>query len=266
MANAAILIGNSHYSTLPSLACCHADLHAMKELLELTEKYSDICIVEDSDADGLKSRVREAILHRTSTDELFLYFTGHGYQHETDFFLCASNFDAKRPNATGISTDELHEFLRLANANLVVKVIDACNSGTLLVKADSQFNPSQKQGFENLIQISSCRQDQSSLTGEALSAFTEKFRAAALRKDEGTVYYTDIVNSLRDALGVPPKLIIFNGFLVGAGAQHCQGQIHQRDRFATTMTIPTRNGDFGATRAGSEWPARRAHSTACPNA
>ena len=66
--------------------------------------------------------------------------------------------------------------------------------------------------------------------------------------------------------GVPPKLIIFNGFLVGAGAQHCQGQIRQRDRFATTMTIPTRNGDFGATRAGSEWPAPRAHSTACPNA
>ena len=66
--------------------------------------------------------------------------------------------------------------------------------------------------------------------------------------------------------GVPPKLIIFNGFLVGAGAQHCQGQIRQRDRFATTMTIPTRNGDFGATRAGSKWPARRAHSTACPNA
>ena len=66
--------------------------------------------------------------------------------------------------------------------------------------------------------------------------------------------------------GVPPKLIIFNGFLVGAGAQHCQGQIRQRDRFATTMTIPTRNGDFGVTRAGSEWPAPRAHSTACPNA
>ena len=75
-----------------------------------------------------------------------------------------------------------------------------------------------------------------------------------------------LVYSSPDWTGVPPKLIIFNGFLVGAGAQHCQGQIRQRDRFATTMTIPTRNGDFGATRAGSEWPARRAHSTACPNA
>ena len=67
-------------------------------------------------------------------------------------------------------------------------------------------------------------------------------------------------------VALPPKLIIFNGFLVGAGAQHCQGRRLQRDRFATTMTIPTRNGDFGTTRAGSEWPARRAHSTACPNA
>ena len=199
MVNAAILIGNSRYSSLPSLACCHADLHAMKELLELTAKYSDICLIEDSDADVLKSRVREAILNRKSTNELFLYFTGHGYQHETDFYLCAADFDAKRPNETGLSTDELHALLRLANANLIVKVVDACNSGTLLVKQESQFNPNQKQGFKNLIQISSCRQDQSSLTGESLSIFTEKLRAAALRKVEGTIYYTDIVNSLRDA-------------------------------------------------------------------
>ena len=67
----------------------------------------------------------------------------------------------------------------------------------------------------------------------------------------------DLLRNIRSGFatpeeGVPPKLIIFSGFLVGAGAQHCQGQIRQRDRFATTMTIPTRNGDFGATRAGSK--------------
>ena len=60
----------------------------------------------------------------------------------------------------------------------------------------------------------------------------------------------DIEVCLRAQRGVPPKLIIFNGFLVGAGAQHCQGRRLQHDRFATTMTIPTRNGDFGTTRAG----------------
>ena len=45
MANAAILIGNSSYSSLRALPCCKADLHAMKELIEATEKYSDIYIV-----------------------------------------------------------------------------------------------------------------------------------------------------------------------------------------------------------------------------
>ena len=102
-------------------------------------------------------------------------------------------------------------------------------------------------------------------TGEVIGKTYRKHRHQEvlrfLREVEKTVPKEQEIH-----MGVPPKLIIFNGFLVGAGAQHCQGQIRQRDRFATTMTIPTRNGDFGTTRAGSEWPARRAHSTACPNA
>ena len=68
------------------------------------------------------------------------------------------------------------------------------------------------------------------------------------------------------AMGVPPKLIIFNGVLGGARAPHCQERRLQRDRFATTMTILNRSDCFGAARAGSEWPARHAHSSACPNA
>ena len=64
--------------------------------------------------------------------------------------------------------------------------------------------------------------------------------------------------------GVPPKLIIFNGVLGGARAPHCQERRLQRDRFATTMTILNRSDCFGAARAGSEWPARHAHSSACP--
>ena len=199
MTNVAILIGNAGYSSLRTLECCKADVHAMKELLEATEKHIEIYAVEDSTADVMKAKVRQVIQERESTEELFVYFSGHGYQHESDFYLCATDFDSRKPNATGVSTDELHALLRLANADLVVKVIDACNSGTPLVKADSPFQFHDKQGFKNIIQISSCREDQYSVTGEPLSLFTEKFRAAALRKTEGTVYYTDVVNSLRDA-------------------------------------------------------------------
>lgn len=197
MANAAILVGNTDYRHLQKLECCRADVSAMKELLEATEKYESIAVIENKEADELKSAIREAIDAVSAPHELFFYFTGHGLQHETEFFFCATNFDAKRPNETGISTTELHTLLRLTDAGLVIKVIDACNSGTLLIKSEGGWLPQAKEGFRNLIQIASCLDSQNSLTGDPLSIFTEKFRDAALRKVDGIVYYTDIISTSR---------------------------------------------------------------------
>ena len=197
MTNKAILVGNCQYRFLTDLACCHDDLLAIRELLEAAEKYSEIELIENADADELKSRIRGAV-DKGQTEELLFYFTGHGFQQENDFYYCATGFDSKRPNETGLSNDELHTLLRLGDAELVVKIIDACNSGTLLVKADAGFIPQQKAGFKNLIQISSCLQSQNSLTGNPLSVFTEKLRSAALRKTDGAIFYTDIIYALRD--------------------------------------------------------------------
>ena len=197
MPNLAILIGNSNYNSLHPLICCRDDVLAMKALLVATEKYHDIEVIENAEADDLKTRIRGVIDRAQSPTELFFYYTWHGYQLEDEFYYCATNFDAKRPNETGISTTELHTLLRLAEADLVVKVIDACNSGSLLVKADLII-PQHKHGFKNLIQISSCLDSQNSLTGNPLSLFTEKFRAAVLRKEEGVVFYTDVISALRD--------------------------------------------------------------------
>lgn len=198
MSNVAILVGNAEYINLNNLDCCHDDVVAIEQLLKATEKYAQIEVVENFDADQIKAKIREVVDKNLTLEELFFYFTGHGFQHETEFFLCATNFESRRPNETGLSTSELHALLRLANANLVVKVIDACNSGTLLVKDADQLVSFQKDGFKNLIQISSCLDSQMSLTGDPLSFFTDKFRAAALRKTEGVVYYADVISTLRD--------------------------------------------------------------------
>jgi hypothetical protein len=198
MTNVAILVGNSQYRHLTDLPCCNDDVLCIKELLEAKAKYAAIELIENMDADELKSRIRTAIDNVSLIGELFFYFSGHGYQHEDEFYYCATNFDAKRPNETGLSNSELHTLLRLADAELVVKVIDACNSGTLLVKADGGFVTQKNHGFKNLIQISSCLDSQNSLTGDPLSVFTDKFRASALRKLQGIVYYTDIIYALRD--------------------------------------------------------------------
>ena len=55
MTNKAILVGNCQYRFLTDLACCHDDLLAIRELLEAAEKYSEIELIENADADELKS-------------------------------------------------------------------------------------------------------------------------------------------------------------------------------------------------------------------
>lgn len=197
MTNIAILVGNIEYRNLSKLECCHDDLMAIKELLEHSHKYERIEIIENAEADALKSKIREISDRQDNIAEILFYFTGHGCQLDDDFYFCATNFETRRPNETGVSNTELHTLLKLADADLVVKIVDACNSGTLLVKADTGFAP-QKHGFKNLIQISSCLDSQFSLTGDPLSLFTEKFISAALRKDKGQIYYTDLIYTLRD--------------------------------------------------------------------
>ena len=184
---------------MPKLECCHDDVHAINDLLKATEKFEEVIVIENAVSDALKSQLRNALDTVRSPDELFLYFTGHGHVHEMEFYHCATNFDPKRPNETGISTTELHTLLRPSDAKLIVKVIDACYSGTPLLKSERVWLPLSKDGFHNLIQIASSLDTQASLTGDPLSVFTRKFRDAALRKTEGPVFYTDIMSTLRDS-------------------------------------------------------------------
>jgi uncharacterized caspase-like protein len=183
MPNAAVLVGNTSYQNLRPLECCSADVAAMKGLLDATGKFESITVIENKEADALKSRIRDAIDMVSSPEELFFYFTGHGHQHEAELFLCATDFDLKRPNETGISRDELYTLLRLANAGLIVNVLDACHSGTPLIKSEAVWFPTAfKDAVRNLVVFASSLESQNSLTGHPLSAFTDKFREAALRK------------------------------------------------------------------------------------
>ena len=200
MVNTAILVANSQYKNLRELSCCSKDVEAMRELLEATNKYSEIEVIENTEADDLKTRIRAVFEKITPTDELFFYFTGHGCIQDDKYYHCTTDFNSNNPNTTGLSLEELHALLKLPNANLVVKVIDTCHSGVSLVKADyeNHLQAQQKHVFKNLIQISSSLESQYSFTGESISVFTEKFRASALRKDEGVVYYMDIISTLKD--------------------------------------------------------------------
>lgn len=198
MTSIAILIGNAAYEDENDLPCCAEDVKAMTALLEATGRFDGIYSRTDVDADTMRDLLRSTLSTSGNYDEIFYYFSGHGAQIGGELYYCGVTFDGSRPNETGVSHSEVLNLLRPASPNLLVKVIDACYSGALLVKSESAVHPVAKAGFRNILQFSSSKDDQTSWGGEILSAFTRAFLEASVRKTDGTVYYTDIANTLRD--------------------------------------------------------------------
>jgi hypothetical protein len=199
MNNVAILIGNTDYKPpFHQLHCCADDLKAIAQLIGSTQKFEAIETILNKSASELKETLRAVIDNNSPINEIFFYYTGHGFQGDGEFYICPTDFSKDHPNETGLSTAETHMLLRSSEARIVVKVLDACFSGALLIKNDGSFLPIPKDGLSNIIQIASCLDSQTSLTGNPLSIFTQKFIEATLRKQDGIIYYSDITNNLRD--------------------------------------------------------------------
>lgn len=199
MKNIAFLVGISTYDHQPHLPCCRTDVDAMEALVRRTERFDVIVPVHDVSAERLKEELRSRLeVGSGPIGEIIFYFSGHGYAAEEEFYFCTTDFDGKRPNQTGLSNSEFRALVRAVDPQLVVNIIDACNSGTRLIKRGALFLPADKGGLNNLIQIASCLESQTSLAGEPLSEFTAAFCEAATSKADGPVYYTDIIGALRD--------------------------------------------------------------------
>ncbi|WP_181174050.1 caspase family protein [Mesorhizobium sp. B2-5-7] len=198
MTSTAILIGNAEYDQETPLPCCSEDVAAMRALLEATGRFDHIFPYVNLDADAMREAVRGALPPDGDHDEVLFYFSGHGIHIGAELYVCGTAFDPSRPNETAFPHSEIMDLFRAARPDVLVTVIDACYSGALLVKGDRPLLPVVKDGLRNVLQFSSSLDDQTSLGGERLSAFTRAFLEASVRKTEGVVYYTDIKNTLRD--------------------------------------------------------------------
>lgn len=202
----AILIGNTKYVELSTLACCANDVERMHGLLSATQKFSQIARFVDQPVSSVKDSLRELSSSGEDFDEVFLYFSGHGLSNSEDFYMCFESFRETSPNSTGLSRADAFDFIRQFNAELSVVVIDACEAGRNLIKSDGRpLARMLKSGFSNFVQIASCTEQQYSLAGDTISLFTDEFIKACILKESGAVYYSDVENALRDAFLQNPE-------------------------------------------------------------
>lgn len=193
----AILFGNTSYLNEGDLPCCANDVAAMKALVEATGRFSAVHTHIDLNGDGMRQALREAVQLGIHYEEIFYYFSGHGTQIGEESYHCGTDYDGRRPNVTALSQNDLHDIVRAGNPQLLVKVIDACCAGTLLIKSDNP-PPQPAKGFQSVFQFASSLNSQLSIGGDPLSDFTRVFLDAATEKQSGIVFYSDLANIIRD--------------------------------------------------------------------
>lgn len=192
----AILIGNTKYDNCADLPCCKNDVEAFESLVKCTSRFDEVYKLTNLTGEQMRDELRDRLNIEKKYDEVMFYFSGHGDRIENELFLCGTDFTKEKPNNTGLPLGIMHELVRGVSPVLFTKILDACYAGEGLIKSDYEL-PLPK-GFERVVQFSSSLASQTSLAGENLSGFTEAFLRASIEREEGAVFYTDIVSKLRD--------------------------------------------------------------------
>ena len=202
--NIAIILGISEYSNAKKLEGCKVDVDCIRTLLDATGKYDEILQMDGKvDAVEINKKLPEFIKKYKSEviDEVFFYYSGHGSVIGDVFAYIASDYNPSKPNMTSLNNNDVDGLLKSLNANLVVKIIDACHSGTQYIK-DIDLIPKyinmNKGEFANCYFMFSSRNDQTSIGTRLLSVFTRSFIQAIKSCPVGDIKYDSIAKNIAD--------------------------------------------------------------------
>ncbi|EPM3637176.1 caspase family protein [Enterobacter roggenkampii] len=192
--NIAIIIGISDYgSTESNLPQCKNDMELTSEIVSRIKKPLHTLKLSGKASgreasDKLINFFKEIKEKSLNVDELFFYFTGHGLSHDTggagsESRLVFSDYSQNRINETTISSDFIDDLARDISPVTYVKIIDACFSGSKLIKnaidqrdkflevVSKDKKHYENSGFNNVYVMASSRNDQLSFANTKYSDF-----------------------------------------------------------------------------------------------
>lgn len=201
----AILLGVSKYDNISDLAGCEHDITAVHSMLQAGKSYDLIeCI--DQNATGLETKKHLTSLfsklENEPVEELFFYFTGHGLYHQDDFYYLLSDFDDGKKRQTSLQNSEIDNLIRTIKPELVIKVIDACQSGVSYIKGEDKrletYYKATTSGFKKCYFFHSSMTNQYSYQNKDLSDFTKSFIESVFRCEKQEIRYKDIIDYISD--------------------------------------------------------------------
>ena len=203
--NIAILLGVSEYQNADNLPACKEDLRIMGNLVNSAEKFDDVLYISgESNSAEVKEKITNYIknLKGKKIDEIFFYYTGHGDFYKNEFYYLLSDFDEEKRKQTCLENSELDNWFRSLKPDIIVKVVDACNSGVMYVKEEGGFEKyleKSKGEFNKCYFMFSSNLDQFSYQDKNfLSDFTKSFLKALEEHETDEIRYKDLIDYISD--------------------------------------------------------------------
>ena len=203
--NIAIVIAVSNYSNKSNnLPASKKDGEIISRVLKETKKFDKILTINDNESSFQTKELLSNFFIEykgAKIDELFFYYSGHGEFSNDEFYYLLSDFDFKKKNQTSLQNNEVDDLIRTLNPQIVVKVIDACQSGTSYIKENnvlSKYFNETKKGFNKCYFLNSSLSNQSSYQDENLSFFTYSFVQSLKDHPSSEIRYKDIIDFILD--------------------------------------------------------------------
>lgn len=203
----AIIIGNSEYDNSQNLLACDKDLFYINGILEASNEFHEILQIKNEYSTVATDKIVAFIekYRDKKIEQVFFYFTGHGYRNSEDFYYCLKNTSTKNIRTTSLSNKDIDGYLKSLKPNVATKIIDACYAGEQYIKETNEDNflkLSQSQlenTFNEIYFMFSSKSDETSETNKRASAFTEIFLEAIFKQDQSNqILYKYLIDYLRD--------------------------------------------------------------------
>lgn len=214
MKNLAIIVGITNYEeTSMHLPGCANDVAIIDLVLRSGGKFEEIITIASADSETLKSELANAINRFSQEDigDLLFYFTGHGDYIDEDFVYQLRDYDESRIAQTSLSNTELDGLLRSLSPNVLIKIVDACNSGMPYIKDGSSvpnyLAEEMKSAFPKCYFFFSSQNDQKSYAEHDISNFTSAFARAISTSQSDTVRYKHVIDHISDSFSTQRKQI-----------------------------------------------------------
>ncbi len=203
--NLAIILSVSEYTDPKNnLPGCKKDSESINTILTKTGKFDDILFIHEKISSGkVKEKLTDFIAEHKSKeiDELFFYYTGHGEFYNDEFYYILSDYKQDKRNQTTLQNEEVDSLFRTLNPSLVVKLIDACQSGKAYIKeagAVTKYFQKTIDRFNRCYFLNSSLKDQSSFQSDVISDFTLSFIKSIKEHDTTDIRYKDIMDYISD--------------------------------------------------------------------